>query len=56
MPGHADAGEAGGRIRGSAAFPASEYVSVEDARVVADYALEKGLAGVLTWDINRDAR
>jgi len=40
MPGHADA--------------ATEYVSVEDAMKIVDYSLEKGLGGVMTWDVNRD--
>jgi len=40
MPGHHDAG--------------NEYTSVEDAAAVTKYALEKGLGGVMTWDINRD--
>ena len=42
MPGHHDAG--------------NEYTTVEDAKAIAEYALEKGLAGVMTWDINRDCR
>lgn len=42
MPGHSDA--------------PNEYTSAEDAEAVARYALEKGLAGVMTWDINRDCR
>merc|ERR1712179_158929 len=40
MPGHADA--------------ATEYVSIEDAMKMVDYSLEKGLGGVMTWDVNRD--
>jgi len=42
MPGHHDAG--------------NEYTTVEDAREAANYVLEKGLGGVMTWDINRDCR
>ena len=42
MPGHHDAG--------------NEYTSVEDAVAATNYALEKGLGGVMTWDINRDCR
>merc|ERR1712089_65187 len=40
MPGHADA--------------ATEYVSVDDAMKIVDYSLEKGLGGVMTWDVNSD--
>merc|ERR1711934_396149 len=40
MPGHADA--------------ATEYVSIEDAMRMVDSSLEKGLGGVMTWDVNRD--
>merc|ERR1712236_98360 len=40
MPGHHDAG--------------NEYTSVEDAAAVTRYVVEKGLGGVMTWDINRD--
>ena len=36
--------------------PAVEYTSLEDAVAVAEYVLEKGLAGVMTWDVNRDCR
>jgi len=42
MPGHHDA--------------ANEYTTVEDAVEAAKYVLEKGLGGVMTWDINRDCR
>jgi len=42
MPGHHDAG--------------NEYTSVQDAVDAAHYVLEKGLGGVMTWDINRDCR
>ena len=35
---------------------AVEYTSLEDAVAVAEYVLEKGLAGVMTWDVNRDCR
>ncbi len=40
MPGHHDA--------------ANEYTSLEDAVNATVYAKEFGLAGVMTWDINRD--
>jgi len=40
MPGHHDAG--------------NEYTSIEDAEKAALFAKEEGLAGVMTWDINRD--
>ena len=42
MPGHHDAG--------------NEYTTIEDAVAVTNYVLDKGLAGVMTWDINRDCR
>eukprot|EP00091_Calanus_sinicus_P018787 TRINITY_DN4400_c0_g1_i5.p1 TRINITY_DN4400_c0_g1~~TRINITY_DN4400_c0_g1_i5.p1 ORF type:complete len:111 (-),score=29.04 TRINITY_DN4400_c0_g1_i5:17-349(-) len=42
MPGHHDAG--------------NEYTTVEDAVAATNYALDKGLGGVMTWDINRDCR
>ena len=42
MPGHHDAG--------------NEYTTVEDAAAATEYALEKGLGGVMTWDTNRDCR
>jgi len=42
MPGHADA--------------ASEYVSLDDAKAKADYSLKNGLAGMMTWDVNRDCK
>ena len=53
MPGHADAGKETDLVV-TVLLPASEYVSVEDAKAIADYALEKGLGGVMTWDVNRD--
>jgi len=40
MPGHHDAG--------------NEYTSLGDAAAAARYAAERGLAGVMTWDANRD--
>jgi len=40
MPGHHDAG--------------NEYTSVEQARAAADFVNEQGLAGLMTWSINRD--
>jgi len=40
MPGHHDAG--------------NEYTTIEDAVAATNYVLDKGLAGVMTWDINRD--
>jgi len=42
MPGHSDA--------------PNEYTSIEDAVSVADYVLANGLAGAMTWDVNRDCR
>lgn len=42
MPGHSDA--------------PNEYTSIEDAVSVADFVLANGLAGAMTWDINRDCR
>ena len=35
---------------------ANEYTSIEDAVSVADFVLANGLAGAMTWDINRDCR
>jgi len=40
MPGHHDAG--------------NEYTSLEDAKKATRDAMELGLAGMMTWDINRD--
>merc|ERR1712180_506268 len=40
MPGHHDAG--------------NEYTSLEDARAAARYVKESGLAGLMTWSLNRD--
>jgi len=40
MPGHHDAG--------------NEYTSLEDARAAASYVKESGLAGLMTWSLNRD--
>ena len=37
-------------------FSANEYTSLADAVSVADYVLANGLAGVMTWDVNRDCR
>ena len=34
----------------------NEYTSVEDAVTATQMALEEGLGGVMTWDINRDCR
>jgi len=42
MPGHSDA--------------PNEYTSIEDAVSVADYVITNGLAGAMTWDVNRDCR
>ena len=42
MPGHHDAG--------------NEYTSLEDAVEAAQFVLERGLGGIMTWDINRDCR
>ena len=35
---------------------ANEYTSIEDAVSVADFVLANGLAGAMTWDVNRDCR
>merc|ERR1719490_173349 len=42
MPGHSDA--------------PNEYTSIEDTVSVAEYVLANGLAGAMTWDVNRDCR
>ena len=42
MPGHHDAG--------------NEYTSLQDAVEAAQFVLERGLGGIMTWDINRDCR
>jgi len=42
MPGHHDAG--------------NEYTSIQDAVEAAQFVLERGLGGIMTWDINRDCR
>ena len=34
----------------------TEYTSVEDAVTATQMALEEGLGGMMTWDINRDCR
>ena len=35
---------------------ANEYTSIEDAVSVAEYVIANGLAGAMTWDVNRDCR
>ena len=35
---------------------ANEYTSIEDAVSVADFVIANGLAGAMTWDVNRDCR
>ena len=34
----------------------NEYTSIEDAINATNMVLERGIAGVMTWDINRDCR